>query len=33
MAEGINWLNSLSSAVESAKKENKLVLLDFYSPT
>jgi hypothetical protein len=33
MAEEIVWEKSLSKALESAGKENKLVLGDFFSPT
>ena len=32
MGEGIQWNRSLSSALASAKSENKLVLVDFSSP-
>lgn len=33
MANEITWMKTLNEALESAKKEGKLVLLDFYSPT
>lgn len=33
MSEGIIWMDSLGKALESAKNENKLVLIDFFSPT
>jgi hypothetical protein len=33
MGEGIIWEKSLSSALESAKNQNKLVLVDFFGPT
>jgi hypothetical protein len=33
MSEQVNWEKTLSVALERAKKENKLVLIDFYSPT
>jgi len=33
MAEEIIWEKSLSKALESAGKENKFVLVDFFSPT
>jgi hypothetical protein len=33
MVEGIMWGKRLSSALESADRENKLVLIDFTSPT
>ncbi len=33
MAGEIIWEKSLSKALESAGKENKLVLVDFFSPT
>ena len=32
MSEGLQWQNKLSAAVELAKDQNKLILLDFYSP-
>jgi hypothetical protein len=32
MSEGLQWQNRLSVAIESAKNQNKLVLLDFYGP-
>jgi hypothetical protein len=30
MSEGLQWQNKLSAAIESAKNQNKLVLIDFY---
>jgi hypothetical protein len=33
MAVEIKWQKSLKSALESAGNENKLLLVDFYSPT
>jgi hypothetical protein len=32
MAEKINWEDNLSHALETAKKQGKLVLIDFFSP-
>lgn len=32
MAEGINWEKSLKNATEAAKKEKKLILIDFTTP-
>ena len=32
MSEKLQWQNKLSAAVELAKDQNKLILLDFYSP-
>lgn len=29
----IDWLGDLNTALARAKQENKLVLLDFFSPT
>lgn len=33
MSEELNWEKTMTGALERAKKENKLVLIDFYSPT
>ncbi len=33
MAGEINWQKSLKNALGSAGNENKLLLVDFYSPT
>jgi hypothetical protein len=33
MSEEIKWENTMTGALERAKKENKLVLIDFYSPS
>lgn len=32
MAEKIMWLTEMDSALERAKSENKIVLLDFFNP-
>jgi hypothetical protein len=32
MSENIKWGKSLGSALETAKKENKPVFIDFFSP-
>jgi hypothetical protein len=32
MSEKLQWQNKLSTAVELAKDQKKLILLDFYSP-
>jgi hypothetical protein len=32
MAGEIMWLNSLKHALETAQKEDKLVLVDFFTP-
>lgn len=29
----VHWLNTLDEALERAKQEDKLVALDFFSPT
>jgi len=33
MTDNIKWGKNLSEALEKAGKEDKLVLLDFFSPT
>jgi hypothetical protein len=33
MTVAIHWLNDLDAALNRARQENKLVLLDFFSPT
>jgi hypothetical protein len=33
MPEELKWETVLSSALELAQKENRLVLVDFYGPT
>jgi len=33
MGNNVGWLPSLDAALAAAKQSNKLVLLDFFSPT
>lgn len=32
MADAINWLTDMDTALDRAKAENKTVLLDFFNP-